>query len=69
VFDRFYRADAARRMPGSGLGLAIVKQTAGAHGGWVEAANAEDGGAVVTVSFGAPLESGLPAEAATASDR
>jgi two-component system sensor histidine kinase MprB len=68
VFDRFYRADQARRMPGSGLGLAIVKQAAEAHGGWVEAANAPDGGAVVTLSFGAPTTSGLPAEAATASD-
>jgi two-component system sensor histidine kinase MprB len=54
VFDRFYRADAARRLPGSGLGLSIVKQTAEAHGGRAEAANAPDGGAIVTVSFGVP---------------
>ena len=33
VFDRFYRAAAARRTPGSGLGLAIVRQAAEAHGG------------------------------------
>ena len=52
VFDRFYRADSARGMPGSGLGLAIVRQAAEAHGGWVTAANATDGGAVVTVAFG-----------------
>ena len=52
VFDRFYRADSARGMPGSGLGLAIVRQAAEAHGGWVSAANAPDGGAVVTVAFG-----------------
>jgi two-component system sensor histidine kinase MprB len=52
VFDRFYRADSARGMPGSGLGLAIVRQAAEAHGGTVTAANAADGGAVVTVSFG-----------------
>ncbi len=52
VFDRFYRAEAARRMPGSGLGLAIVKQAAEAHGGAVEAANAPDGGAVLRISFG-----------------
>ena len=52
VFDRFYRADNARGMPGSGLGLAIVRQAAEAHGGSVSAANAPDGGAIVTVSFG-----------------
>ncbi len=40
VFDRFYRAPAARTMPGSGLGLAIVRQAAESHGGtaWAEAA-------------------------------
>jgi two-component system sensor histidine kinase MprB len=52
VFDRFYRADEARRLPGSGLGLAIVKQAAEAHGGFAMAANAPDGGAVLRVSFG-----------------
>jgi two-component system sensor histidine kinase MprB len=52
VFDRFYRADNARGMPGSGLGLAIVRQAAEAHGGWVTAANAPDGGALVTIAFG-----------------
>jgi two-component system sensor histidine kinase MprB len=52
VFDRFYRADSARGMAGSGLGLAIVRQAAEAHGGWVAAANAPGGGALVTVSFG-----------------
>lgn len=53
VFDRFHRARAARAKPGSGLGLAIVRQAAEAHGGFVHAANAPDGGAVVTVGFGA----------------
>jgi two-component system, OmpR family, sensor histidine kinase MprB len=52
VFDRFFRAERARRMPGSGLGLAIVKQAAEARGGGAVAANAEGGGAVVTVRFG-----------------
>ncbi len=61
VFDRFYRAEQARRMPGSGLGLAIVKQAAEAHGGSVQAANAPDGGAVLTVSFGPSIKSGREA--------
>ncbi len=52
VFDRFHRAKDARSKPGSGLGLAIVRQAADAHGGWVRAANAPDGGAVLTISFG-----------------
>jgi two-component system sensor histidine kinase MprB len=44
VFDRFYRAPAARKLPGSGLGLAIVKQVAEAHGGGVDAERTPDGG-------------------------
>jgi two-component system sensor histidine kinase MprB len=44
IFDRFYRAPAARKLPGSGLGLAIVKQVAEAHGGGVGAEPAEGGG-------------------------
>jgi two-component system, OmpR family, sensor histidine kinase MprB len=45
VFDRFYRAAHARRLPGSGLGLAIVRDVAERFGGSVSAANAGDGGA------------------------
>jgi two-component system, OmpR family, sensor histidine kinase MprB len=52
VFERFYRAEAARGMPGSGLGLAIVRQAAEGHGGSVQAANAPGGGALMRVSFG-----------------
>ena len=58
VFDRFYRADAARGLPGSGLGLALVRQAADAHGGFARASNAPDGGAVIEVSFGAPTDAG-----------
>ena len=47
VFDRFYRAPAARRVPGSGRGLAIVRQVAEAHGGTVSADRAEGGGTVL----------------------
>jgi two-component system, OmpR family, sensor histidine kinase MprB len=52
VFDRFYRADDARKLPGSGLGLAIVRQTAEACGGFAEAENACGGGALLRVGFG-----------------
>ena len=51
VFDRFYRAAAARALPGSGLGLAIVKQTVDDHGGSVTVANADGGGALLTLRF------------------
>jgi two-component system sensor histidine kinase MprB len=51
VFDRFYRAAAARALPGSGLGLAIVKQTVDDHGGSVTVANADGGGALITLRF------------------
>ena len=47
VFDRFFRADAARGRPGSGLGLAIVRQVAEGHGGTVAAEAAEGGGALL----------------------
>ena len=47
VFDRFYRATAARGMPGSGLGLAIVRQVAEAHGGTVTAERPEGGGTLM----------------------
>jgi two-component system sensor histidine kinase MprB len=51
VFDRFYRAPAARGIPGSGLGLSIVKQVAEAHGGRVRAASADGGGTEMTLEL------------------
>ncbi|HEY3543258.1 MAG TPA: HAMP domain-containing sensor histidine kinase [Gaiellaceae bacterium] len=47
IFDRFYRAAAARSLPGSGLGLAIVREVADAHGGAVAAEPAPGGGALL----------------------
>lgn len=61
VFDRFYRAPAARALPGSGLGLAIVRQVAEAHGGWVSAAAAPGGGTQMT--FRLPERTGSGGEA------
>jgi two-component system sensor histidine kinase MprB len=49
VFDRFYRAAAARSLPGSGLGLAIVAQTATQHGGTASVAPNHPHGTVLTV--------------------
>jgi two-component system sensor histidine kinase MprB len=55
MFDRFYRADAARGLPGSGLGLAIVREVALSHGGEVFAASRPGGGAVVGFTIGRDL--------------
>ncbi|MER6466090.1 HAMP domain-containing sensor histidine kinase [Streptomyces sp. NPDC001288] len=52
VFDRFYKADAARtRSAGSGLGLAITLENVRLHGGTIRAANRAGGGAVFTVEM------------------
>ncbi|HEY7135970.1 MAG TPA: HAMP domain-containing sensor histidine kinase [Acidimicrobiia bacterium] len=51
VFDRFYRAPAARSMPGSGLGLAIVRRVVQTHGGTVVAEDAPGGGTLMRVKL------------------
>lgn len=53
IFDRFFRAAAARSVPGSGLGLAIVSEVASAHGGSVFAAPRPGGGARIGFNLGA----------------
>lgn len=55
VFERFYRADAARARDtgGSGIGLAISRRIVEDHGGTVFARNGDTGGAVV--GFTVPL--------------
>ncbi len=49
VFERFYRADAARARDtgGSGVGLAVSRRIVQDHGGEVFASNSEGGGAIV----------------------
>ncbi|MCS0605510.1 HAMP domain-containing histidine kinase [Streptomyces sp. LP11] len=51
VFDRFYRARAARALPGSGLGLAMARQIARAHRAELTAGHAPGGGAVFRLRF------------------
>jgi signal transduction histidine kinase len=57
IFERFYRADAARARDtgGSGIGLALSRRIVEDHGGSVFARNGEVGGAVV--GFTVPLAS------------
>ncbi|MER7759057.1 HAMP domain-containing sensor histidine kinase [Streptomyces sp. NPDC097619] len=71
VFDRFYRADAARALPGSGLGLAMARQIAQAHGAALTAERAPGGGACFRLVFpagpppsAAPSGSSAPAPSA-----
>jgi signal transduction histidine kinase len=53
IFDRFYRADAARSHDGggSGLGLAIVAWTVRRHGGDVRANSTLGAGTTITISL------------------
>jgi signal transduction histidine kinase len=53
VFERFYRADTARRRSsgGTGLGLAIARDLAAIQGGEVAVSNAKNGGASFTLSL------------------
>lgn len=60
VFDRFWRAPAARSMPGSGLGLSIVRRVADDHHG-VVTIDANPGG-------GTKVQFSLPPTATTNSD-
>jgi signal transduction histidine kinase len=53
VFERFYRADTARRRSsgGTGLGLAIARDLAAIQGGELVVSNAKNGGASFTLSL------------------
>ncbi|MEY9872207.1 two-component system sensor histidine kinase MprB [Streptacidiphilus sp. MAP12-33] len=58
IFDRFYRATAARSLPGSGLGLSIVREVAEEHGGEVFARNRVGGGAEIGFTLKADADPG-----------
>jgi two-component system sensor histidine kinase MprB len=62
VFERFYRATAARSMPGSGLGLAIVRRVAEAHGGSVAVEAPPGGGTLMRLRL--PVREDVPLAAA-----
>jgi two-component system sensor histidine kinase SenX3 len=51
LFERFWRADAARATRGTGLGLAIVKHVVVAAGGTVEASGSRGTGLTVRCEF------------------
>jgi two-component system sensor histidine kinase MprB len=62
VFERFYRAEAARSLPGSGLGLAIVHRVVTEHGGRISMSCPPGGGTLVhmelpTVAEQEPVDS------------
>ena len=54
LFERFYRGDSAQRPQGAGLGLAIAGAIAQAHGGSIEARNADGGGAEFVIHLPLP---------------
>jgi two-component system sensor histidine kinase SenX3 len=51
IFERFYRADAARTTRGSGLGLAIVKHIVAAAGGEIDADGGPGDGLRIRAAF------------------
>ncbi len=57
VFDRLFRGDKARssKVSGYGLGLALAREIAQANKAGITAANAPDGGAVISVALEVPL--------------
>ncbi|WP_063770007.1 sensor histidine kinase [Streptacidiphilus melanogenes] len=69
IFDRFYRATAARSLPGSGLGLSIVREVAEEHGGEVFARNRVGGGAEIGFTLETDVEYATPGVRAEGADQ
>ena len=57
IFERFYRADEARKKGGSGLGLSIAKWIVDRHGGHFEVLSREDLGTRITMVLQSKEES------------
>lgn len=51
IFEKFYRAEAARSMEGSGLGLYLVRDVVRAHEGHIDVQSEVGVGTVITVSL------------------
>jgi signal transduction histidine kinase len=53
IFERFYRVDKSRnrKTKSTGLGLAIAKEVVELHGGFIEARNSDEGGAIFTITL------------------
>jgi two-component system sensor histidine kinase MprB len=58
IFDRFYRAEAARSTPGTGLGLAVAAKSVRDHGGTIHAESPPDGGAHFTIQLPGTFSAG-----------
>jgi signal transduction histidine kinase len=56
LFETFYRAKNARKLPGTGLGLAIVKKAVELHGGRIAVSSEAGVGTTVIVTI--PLDRG-----------
>lgn len=54
IFERFYRADTARRGGGAGLGLAIAREIVQAHGGTLHAEDRAEQGTRLVIRLPAP---------------
>ncbi|MBI4889385.1 MAG: HAMP domain-containing histidine kinase [Acidobacteria bacterium] len=67
LFQRFYRAEAARRsgIRGAGIGLAIVHEIVKAHGGGIDLYSIEGQGTTITISI--PIASPIEGAPCTAS--
>ena len=65
IYERFYRADAARAEGGAGLGLSIARQIAESHGGQIRAESTPGKGSTFTLLLPRNGPGSLPSERPT----